>query len=50
MALLWLVCAIQIGFAALFLWYGARQLRSLWPMPQWILFLGVPALTIWGAA
>ncbi len=48
-ALLWLVCAIQIGFAGLFLWYGVRHLRSLWPMPQWIIFLGVPALTIWGA-
>lgn len=48
--LLWIVCAIQFGFAALFIWYGVTQLRSLWPMPQWIIFLGVPALTIWAAA
>ncbi|MFT7595080.1 MAG: hypothetical protein ACI8R4_002406 [Paracoccaceae bacterium] len=48
-ALLWMTCAIQFGFAGLFIWYGVTQLRSLWPMPQWILFLGIPALTIWGA-
>lgn len=48
-ALLWAISAIQIGFAALFLWYGARQLRSLWVMPQWVVFLGVPALSLWGA-
>jgi len=48
-ALMWMICAIQVGFAALFIWYGATQLRSLWPMPQWVIFLGVPALTIWGA-
>lgn len=47
--LLWMVCAVQVGFATLFIWYGAAQLRSLWPMPQWVIFLGVPALTIWGA-
>jgi len=47
-ALMWMICAIQVGFAALFIWYGATQLRSLWPMPQWVIFLGVPALTIWG--
>jgi hypothetical protein len=48
--LLWIVNAIQVGFAGLFIWYGITQLRSLWPMPQWIIFLGVPALTIWGAS
>jgi len=48
-ALLWMVCAIQVGFAALFIWYGATQLRSLWPMPQWIIFLGIPALSIWAS-
>ena len=49
LALLWIVCAIQVGFAALFIWYGATQLRSLWPMPQWIIFLGVPTLAIWAS-
>lgn len=48
-ALLWMICAIQIGFAALFIWYGLTQLRSLKPMPQWVIFLGIPALTLWGA-
>ncbi len=48
--LLWAVSAIQVGFAALFIWYGATQLRSLWPMPQWIVFLGVPVLSLWGVS
>jgi len=48
-ALLWVLSAIQIGFGLLFLWYGARQLRNLWTMPQWVIFLGVPALSLWGA-
>lgn len=48
--LLWMINAIQIGYGGLFIWYGITQLRSLWQMPQWIIFLGVPALTIWGAA
>ncbi|MFN3953629.1 MAG: hypothetical protein ACK4LQ_04190 [Pararhodobacter sp.] len=39
------ISGIQIGFAALFLWYGAVQLGSLVPMPQWIIFLLLPALT-----
>jgi hypothetical protein len=47
-ALVWMVNAIQIGFAGLFIWYGVTQLRSLWIMPQWLVFLGVPALTLWG--
>ncbi len=47
--LLWMVCAIQFGFAGLFIWYGTTQLHSLWPMPQWVIFLGVPALSLWGA-
>ncbi len=48
-ALLWVISAIQVGFGGLFIWYGARQLRNLWVMPQWVVFLGVPALSVWGA-
>lgn len=48
-ALLMIVSAISVGFAGLFIWYGLTQLQSLWPMPQWIVFLGVPALAVWGA-
>ena len=46
--LMWLICAIQVGFATLFIWYGFTRLKSLWPMPQWIVFLGIPVLTVWG--
>jgi len=49
LVLLWMICAIQVGFAALFIWYGATQLHSLWRMPQWIIFLGIPAMTLWAA-
>ena len=48
-ALLMIVSAIQVGFAGLFIWYGLTQLQSLWIMPQWVVFLGVPALAVWGA-
>jgi len=47
-ALLVFACAIQTGFGALFLWYGVTRLGSPWKMPQWIIFLGVPALAAWG--
>ncbi len=46
-ALLWLVNGIQLGFAGLFIWYGWAQLGTLWPMPQWIIFIVIPALTLW---
>lgn len=42
------LAATQIGFAALFLAYGAMVLGTVWPMPQWIIFLGIPALTRFG--
>ena len=47
--LLWAVCAIQLGFACLFLWYGITQLRSIKVLPQWTVFLAVPALALFGA-
>ena len=39
----------QIGLAALFIGYGLIQLGSLWPMPQWIVFLLMPAITFVGS-
>lgn len=41
---------IQIGFALLFIGYGASRLGTLMIMPQWIIFLLVPALTRLGQA
>ena len=41
----WTLAAIQIGWAALFLAYGASQLGTVWIMPQWVIFLALPALT-----
>lgn len=43
-----MVVAIQLGFAALFLFYGTWLLGTVWPMPQWIIFTAIPALMIWG--
>ena len=43
-----LVSVIQIGFAVLFLAYGLIDLGTLWPMPQWVIFLTIPALSLIG--
>ncbi|MEE2946633.1 MAG: hypothetical protein VX444_15810 [Pseudomonadota bacterium] len=40
--------AIQLGFAALFLWYGETLLGTVWPMPQWIIFIVIPAVSLFG--
>lgn len=42
------MAAVQIGFAALFLFYGATRLGTVWLMPQWVIFLAIPALTRFG--
>lgn len=42
------VSAIQIGFAGLFIYYGLTELGSLSPMPQWSIFIIIPAITLWG--
>ncbi len=39
------LAALQIGAAALFIFYGAIQLGTLWLMPQWVIFLLIPLLT-----
>lgn len=37
--------SIQLGLAGLFVFYGLTRLGTLWTMPQWIVFLAIPALT-----
>lgn len=39
---------IQIGFAAIFLFYGLTRLGTFSLMPQWVIFLAIPALTRFG--
>ncbi len=39
---------VQVAFAALFIGFGLGQLGSLATMPQWVVFLLIPALTFWG--
>lgn len=39
---------IQIGFAGLFVVYGLTRLGTVMAMPQWMLFLALPALTRFG--
>lgn len=46
--LAWLIIGVQLGFAALFIFYGLTMLDSLWPMPQWIVFLIIPTIMLWG--
>lgn len=38
----------QIGFAAIFVFYGLTRLGTVVPMNQWIIFLAIPALTRFG--
>ena len=42
-----MMIAIQLGLAGLFLVVGIADLGSVWPMPQWIGFLLIPALMVW---
>lgn len=43
-----ILSGIQIGLAGLFIFYGLTRLDTLWPMPQWIIFLTIPVLTRFG--
>lgn len=43
-----ILAALQIGLAVLFIFYGLTRLESLLLMPQWIIFLAIPALTRFG--
>ncbi|MGL4636082.1 MAG: hypothetical protein ACRCWF_08885 [Beijerinckiaceae bacterium] len=43
-----ILSGIQIGLAALFLAYGFSRLGEPWSMPQWVIFLTIPALTRFG--
>ena len=42
-----LVAAQYLAFTALFLFYGATMLGTLWPMPQWIIFIAIAAVILW---
>lgn len=49
-ALFVMVAAVQIGFAALFIFYGWTVLGTVWQTPQWIIFsviLGVMLFALW---
>lgn len=43
-----LVIGIQLGFAALFIFYGITLLGTLWIMPQWVIFTLIPAVMALG--
>ena len=43
-----ILSGIQLGFAAVFIFYGLTRLGTVMPMPQWIIFLIIPALTRFG--
>ena len=40
-----ILSGIQLGLAALFIFYGLTRLGTVMPMNQWIIFLAIPALT-----
>lgn len=39
---------IMLGWAGLFIFYGITALGTLMPMPQWIIFLAIPAVVAFG--
>lgn len=43
-----LLIGINLGTALIFLAYGVALLGTVWPMPQWIIFLAVAALITLG--
>jgi len=47
-ALVLTVLAINLSFAALFVLIGWSALSTLWPMPQWVIFLTISAVLLWG--
>lgn len=46
-ALLWVTSLIQLGWVALFLFYGLTQLGEIRTLWQWLLFLNFPLLAFW---
>ncbi len=47
-ALLGVLLALQVSFAALFVFCGWSVLGTVWVMPQWIIFTALAALMAWG--
>jgi len=43
-----MVIATQLGFSVLFVYYGLTLLGTLWLMPQWTIFTGIPVLMMVG--
>ena len=43
-----ILSGIQLGFAAIFVFYGLTRLGTVMPMNQWTIFLIIPALTRFG--
>ena len=39
----------QLGFAMMFIGYGIVQLGTIWPMPQWTVFIVMPVMTYLGS-
>lgn len=40
-----ILSGLQLGFAAVFIFYGLTRLGTVMPMNQWTIFLIIPALT-----
>jgi len=47
-ALFAMVLATQLGFSALFLFYGWTQLGTVWDMGQWTIFCTISAVMVLG--
>lgn len=43
-----LLIALQLGTAALFLFYGTLMLQTVWLLPQWVIFVAIALLATAG--
>lgn len=50
----WLAVALagglSLAMAAVFFGYGLVYVRSIWIAPQWVVFVAIAGLALWGAA
>jgi len=47
-SMLFLTAALSLILAALFILYGLMRLQNLWIAPQWVIFLAIGGLALFG--
>jgi len=47
-ALVYMVASQYLAFAGVFIFYGLSRLATVATMPQWVTFIVIPAIALWG--